>query len=60
MEFTFDATTKLPYLYSHAVNFKADSHQAEAEAIAKIFFDVCRLFFDLFCFSFCSTLIWCE
>ena len=38
---------------------KAHSHQAKAEAKAKIFVDVCRLFYNLFClffavFGFCS------
>ena len=31
---------------------KAHSHQAKAEVEAKIFFDMCRLFYNLFCLFF--------
>ena len=45
---------------SAKLGFRAHSHWAMAKSKAKIFFDVCRLHFDLFCwfFDFFSLLFW--
>ena len=45
---------------------KVHSHRAKAEANAKNFFSVCRLFFDLlsivvgYFFAFARTFVWCK
>ena len=39
---------------------KVHSHLVKTEARVKHFFDISRLFFDLFFFAFASILAWCE
>ena len=58
-------TSSNKWSQNHRQPLKVHSQRRKANAIAKYFFDVCCLFFDLFSmscdlFAFAPTFIWCE